>query len=286
MGIVSAKGRANMGIVDYEDFIQTDAAINPGNSGGALINMAGELVGINTAILSKTGGYQGIGFAIPSNMVRPIMESLARHGKVIRGWLGVAIQDLTEDLAKAMGLGSTRGVLVGDVTAGSPADRAGMKRGDVVLKINGEEVDSTGRLRNLVAAAGKSARVKVEALRGNDRKTFDVVLGEMPAALGGEAKIDSGEGALGGLTVASLSPAVRDKHRIPERVTQGVVVEGVAPGSPAANAGVREGDVILELNRETVTSAEHFARLHRTARGKVLLLVYRDGNTMYLLLSK
>ncbi|MCC6746027.1 MAG: DegQ family serine endoprotease [Deltaproteobacteria bacterium] len=286
MGIVSAKGRANMGIVDYEDFIQTDAAINPGNSGGALINMAGELVGINTAILSRTGGYQGIGFAIPSNMVRPIVESLTRHGKVIRGWLGVAIQDLTEELSRAMGLKSTRGVLVGDVASGSPADRAGMRRGDVVVKINGEEVDSASRLRNVVAAAGKGAKVKLETMRGHRRRTFELELGELPTAIGGQARIDKGDGSLGGLTVASLSPMLRDKYRIPERLAQGVVVQAVASESPASRAGLREGDVILELNRETVTSAEQFAKLSETARGRILLLVYRDGHTVYLLLGR
>jgi serine protease Do len=286
MGIVSAKGRANVGIVDYEDFIQTDAAINPGNSGGALINMAGELVGINTAILSRSGGYQGIGFAIPANMARPIMESLTKHGKVIRGWLGVAIQDLNKDLAKALGLDTTKGVLIADVTDGSPAAKAGLERGDVVVKVRGEAVDSTGRLRNLVATAGKGAKVKVEVFRKGQRKTFEVELGEMPATAGGVAKIDKREGALGGLTVAGLSPALRDKFSIPKRLTHGVVVQNVAQGSPAASAGLHPGDVILELNREAIKSVEQFARLQRSAKGKVLLLIFRNGSTLYLLLSK
>ncbi len=286
MGIVSAKGRANVGIVDYEDFIQTDAAINPGNSGGALINMAGELVGINTAILSRSGGYQGIGFAIPANMARPIMESLTQHGKVIRGWLGVAIQDLNKDLAKALGLETTKGVLIADVTDDSPADKAGLERGDVVVKIRGEAVDSTGRLRNLVATAGKGAKVKVEVLRKGQRKTFEVELGEIPATVGGVAKIDKREGALGGLTVAGLSPAFRDKFSIPKRLTHGVVVQNVAQGSPAATAGLHPGDVILELNREAIKGVDHFARLQRSAKGKVLLLIFRNGSTLYLLLSK
>ncbi len=286
MGIVSAKGRANVGIVDYEDFIQTDAAINPGNSGGALINMAGKLVGINTAILSRSGGYQGIGFAIPSNMAKPIMESLTKHGKVIRGWLGVAIQDLNKDLAKALGLENAKGVLIADVTPDSPAQKAGIERGDVVLKINGEQVDSTGRLRNLVATAGKGARVKVELLRKGQRKTLTVELGEIPATMGDVAKLDKDEGVLSGLTVAGLNPALRKEHDIPKRINQGVVVKSIARDSRAAQAGVHPGDVILELNRQIITNVQQFAQLYKNAKGKVLLLVYRQGSTVYLLLSK
>jgi len=162
MGIVSAKGRASVGIVQYEDFIQTDAAINPGNSGGALVNMHGELVGINTAIISRSGGYQGVGFAIPTKMARPIMESLLQHGKVARGWLGVAIQDVTPELREALGVGAEKGVLLSDVTPGSPADKGGLKRGDIVLKLNGQVMDSSARFRNAVAVAGPKVEVTIE----------------------------------------------------------------------------------------------------------------------------
>ena len=156
MGIVSAKGRANVGIVDYEDFIQTDAAINPGNSGGALIDLQGRLIGINTAIASRSGGYQGIGFAVPSNMARAVMNSLLKHGRVVRGWLGVAIQPVTKDLQRAMGLKTTKGVLISDVMQDSPAARSGIKRGDVI-ELAGETLRDPVHLRNRVAAAGSGA---------------------------------------------------------------------------------------------------------------------------------
>ena len=286
MGIVSALGRADMGIVDYEDFIQTDAAINPGNSGGALVNLAGELVGINTAILSRSGGYQGIGFAIPSNMARPIMESLVKHGKVVRGWLGAALQELSGDLARALGVRATEGVLVSDVTPGSPADRAGLRRGDVVVAINGERVSSASRLRNLVAAAGAGARVRLSLSRREGKATIEVTLTEMPTTAGGVAYLGQREGALGGLTVVGMSAAVRDKYDLPSRLEQGVVIEEVKEGSPAAGASLRPGDVILEINRRPLSSVEEFARAYREARERLLLLVYREGSTLYLLLAK
>ena len=286
MGIVSAKGRADVGIVDYEDFIQTDAAINPGNSGGALINMRGELVGINTAILSRSGGYQGIGFAIPSNMARPIMESLRKNGKVVRGWLGVAIQDLKPQMAQALGVKAKNGVLISDVTKGSPAEKAGLKRGDVALTLNGETLDSTGRLRNLVAAAGSGATVKLKVMRGDERLDVEVKLGEMPATMGGVAKLDSDQGVLGGLTLSGVNEANRRKYDIPDRITQGVVVQEVAPNSRAAGSGIRQGDVILELDRQVVGNVEQFTKRYKSAKGRLLLLVYRRGSTVYLLLSK
>lgn len=286
MGIVSAKGRANMGIVAYEDFIQTDAAINPGNSGGALVNMAGQLIGINTAILSRSGGYMGIGFAIPADMARPIMESLLKHGKVIRGWLGVAIQDLTPELAKAMGIKSTNGVLISDVTGGGPAAKAGMKRGDVVVKVDGTAIDSTGHLRNIVAARGPGATITIDLLRSGKPMTIKVKLGEMPASLGLQGQVGEDEGVLGGITVVDLSPAVRARLRLPSAIRYGVAISAIEPNSPAANAGLQTGDVIMEINRTPVDSVEKFNSLYQSTKGKVLLLVYRNGTTIYLLLSK
>ena len=180
LGIVSAKGRANIGIVDYEDFIQTDAAINPGNSGGALVNMRGELVGINTAILSRSGGYQGIGFSIPTNMVKPIMDSLVKNGRVRRGWLGVVITDVTPDVSKRLGMKRTKGVMIRDVQPGSPAAKAGLKRGDVVLTITGAEVNTSSRLRNLVALAGADESVTFRIFREGAVSEVKVRLGELP----------------------------------------------------------------------------------------------------------
>ncbi|MDJ0763628.1 MAG: DegQ family serine endoprotease [Myxococcota bacterium] len=285
-GIVSAKGRADVGIVDYEDFIQTDAAINPGNSGGALVNLRGELVGINTAILSRSGGYQGIGFAIPANMAKPVMDSLIKHGRVVRGWLGVSIQDVTKELADALGLPNSRGVLIADVVADGPADKAGFKRGDVVLSINGEKMDSSAKLRNLIAVLGTGSKARIEFKRDKVVKTIEVTLGELPADLGGIAKVAPDEGALGGLTIGALNPANRDKYEIPERLQTGVVITAVEPGSPAHSAGLKPGDVLIELNKMPIQSVPAFTELYRKSKSNILLLIYRDGSTMYLVFRR
>ncbi len=290
MGIVSAKGRANVGIVDYEDFIQTDAAINPGNSGGALVDMEGKLVGVPTAILSRTGGYMGIGFAIPTNMVKPIMQSLIDHGRVVRGWLGIAIQDIDRDLAKALQLPSTKGVLVSDVQPDSPAAKAGLRRGDVVLSIDGTSVDSTGRLRNVIAAAGANRTVRMELLRNGKPETLEVKLGEMPAEVAGQpgpGKAPPGTpGSVDGLTVEELGPSVRQRFNLPDTVKQGVVITGVAPSSAGARAGLRPGDVVLEVDRKRVDSVAAFQSLWRQSKGRTLLLVEREGSSIYLVVKR
>jgi serine protease Do len=285
MGIVSAKGRANLRIVDYEDFIQTDAAINPGNSGGALVNMAGELVGINTAILSRTGGNQGIGFANPSNMARPILDSLVRNGKVVRGWLGIGIQDLTTDLAQAFKLGSSDGVLVSGVWAGSPAEKAGLRRGDVVQRIDGQTVDSSAQLRNLIAARAPGTRVRIDLLRSGQALSLEVTLGEAPDA-GRAATLDDADGLLGGVAVRDLDDASRQRYRIPKEVREGVVVTEVSPRSHAREVGLRPGDLIVEVNRTRIDSAKRFTEVSRTTDDQVLLLVHRDGSTLYLLVKR
>jgi serine protease Do len=286
MGIVSAKGRANVGVADYEDFIQTDAAINPGNSGGALINLRGELVGINTAIVSRSGGYQGIGFAIPSNMAKAVMESLIKHGKVLRGWLGVVIQDINKDLADAMDLKTTKGVLISDVTKDSPAEKAGMKRGDVIVKLNGEEMATTGRLRNLVATLGANSEVTITILRDGREKDVTLTLEEMPEDLGKVGKLETDEGILGGLTLAPPDPGLSDKFDIPSQIRYGLLVTHIELGSPAQQAGFQVGDLILEIDRKKIDSLETFKQTYKRARGKILLLVYRQGTTMYLALRK
>ncbi|MCB9557448.1 MAG: DegQ family serine endoprotease [Deltaproteobacteria bacterium] len=286
MGIVSAKGRANVGIVDYENFIQTDAAINPGNSGGALVNMRGELIGINTAILSRSGGYQGIGFAIPSNMARPIMTSLIKTGKVVRGWLGVAIQTPTQDMARMMNLPTTRGVLVSDVDPRGPAHRAGLRRGDLIVKVDGHQVASTGDLRNRIAAAGAKAQVQLEFYRGSRKMSQAIRLGELPMALGGTGQTGQRTGGGGGIAVENLDATARNKYGIPQRLASGVVVTGVRPGSPADQAGLQPGDVILEVNRAKITDVGRFTSLYAAARGRVLLLVHRGALAHYLILQK
>jgi serine protease Do len=296
MGIVSAKGRsnmANMRIADYEDFIQTDAAINPGNSGGALVNLRGELVGINTAIASRTGGYQGIAFAIPSNMARPIMDSLISKGKVVRGWLGVSIQDVTKELAETLKLGADRGVLVGSVVSGSPAARAGLRRGDVVVRVGETITDNASRLRNAVASLAVGKPVKVEFVRDGKRQAVDVVLAEQPAdpeSLAGRGGGDSGEPAGSqvklGLRVAPLDKALRSKYDVPREVTHGVVVTGVARGGAGEDIGLRPGDVILQINRTAIKSARQLDDEFRKAKGKLALLLFRDGATVYVVVSK
>jgi len=251
MGIVSAKGRSDLGIETYEDFIQTDAAINPGNSGGALINGEGKLVGINTAILSRSGGYQGIGFAIPSNMVSPIMDSLRKSGKVVRGWLGVAIQDVDQELADAMKLPQASGILLSDVKPGTPAAKAGLIRGDVVLKVDGKVVDTSGQFRNMIAAGPSSAQ----------------------------------GGALDGIVLENLSPQTRSAFEIDDSVKQGVVITRLDPQSNAARAGLRPGDVVLEVNRTRVDTPQHFQELYSKSKNRVLLLVNRHGSTTFIVIK-
>ncbi len=285
MGIISATSRAGMGIVDYEDFLQTDAAINPGNSGGALVDMEGKLVGINTAILSRTGGYQGIGFAIPTSMVKPVLQSIVKHGKVVRGWLGVSIQSIDEDLKKALNLPSTDGVLISGVEPGGPADKAGLKRGDVVVKFADQPVKSLPLFRNRVAASPPGSTQRITVLRDGQTKSLSVRLGTLPAA---ESKaISEREPAPSlGLELGSLSPALRSELNVPKSIRHGVVVTGVLPGSPAAAAGLRAGDLILEIDRKKVdTLAEARQQIDKLDR-VFSLLIWRNGNTFYATLEK
>jgi serine protease Do len=288
MGIISGQGRADLGITDYEDFIQTDAAINPGNSGGALVDMNGHLLGIPTAILSRTGGYMGVGFAIPSNMARPIMQSLLATGHVSRGYLGVSIQDVNPDLAKALGLKSQQGVLIGDVVAGGPSDKAGLERGDVVLSIDGKPVQTSGQLRNTVAAAGVGKQVELEVSHKGQTRKVRVTLGAMPEQAspteGGKNEAEAPEKL--GVTLAPLDAAARKQLNVPDDIKGGLVVTDVQPGSPAFEAGIRGGDVILELAGEKVTSAAQLANSWaKKAKDAVPVLLWRDGHSFYVALK-
>ncbi len=286
MGIVSAKGRSNMGIVDYEDFIQTDAAINPGNSGGALIDMEGNLVGINTAILARGGGNVGIGFAIPSVMASKIMHSLIEYGEVRRGWLGVAIQDLDAELAQAMGVAATHGVVVSDMEKSGPGAKAGLQQGDVIQSVNGKPVESTGELRNAVAAAGAGKTVQLGVLRGKQQLSLDAKLGEVKAKATRPTHSKSPVDALSGLKVAELTPEARRRVQHPSDIAQGVLVTSVDPGSTAALSGLQPGDVIVTVDRELTSSLPLFEKaLKKPRKGKALLLVYRRGRGMYMLLE-
>jgi serine protease Do len=290
MGIVSAVGRANVGITDYEDFIQTDAAINPGNSGGALINTRGELVGINTAIFSQSGGSVGVGFAIPMDMARSVMDSLVKYGRVERGFLGVSIQDVRPDMAAALGLANPGGALVGDVTKDSPAKEAGFERGDVVVKFNGKDVHDASHFRNLVSETPPGTKAEVVVIRDKKEKTLTVTVGHQAGektAAGGEPgnheEKEEADASVG-MTVSNLTPELRRRLEISADVA-GIVVTRVQPGSRAAEAGLRSGAVILEANREAVHNVADFKRLVGHApEGKVLLLVSYNGSTSFVLL--
>jgi len=286
-GIISAVGRANVGITDYEDFLQTDAAINPGNSGGALVNARGELIGINTAIFSQTGGYMGIGFAIPSNMARTVMEQILKSGKVARGWLGVSIQDVTPAAARSLGLPEPRGALVGDVSPKSPAASAGLQRGDVILRLDGKPVEDSGHLRNLVASTPPGTTVSLTILREGKEQRMSVVVGEQPSertAAREEAPPTEPTRELG-LIVTDPTPDLLRRLDLP-RGARGALVREVQPGSPAQEAGLRPGDLIQEVNRRPIRSAREFAERVRQEKGKdLLLLVNRGGSTAFVVVE-
>ena len=280
MGIVSALGRSNIGLADYEDFIQTDAAINPGNSGGALVNTSGKLVGTNTAIYSTSGGYMGIGFAIPSDMAKAVMDNIIKHGKVIRGWLGVSIQDLTPDLAKSLDIKETAGALVSGVEKDSPADKAGLKRGDLITGIDTKEVDDSTGLRNMIASTAPGTKIDVKIIRDGKMQTETVVLGEYKEhAVVKKTEYDN---ALKGISVQDLTPGLRDKLGLPENV-KGVVVTGVSP-ELAGQRLLQPNDVIEEVNRTTIQNVQDYdqAASRIGAKDTVLLLIYREGGSVYL----
>jgi serine protease Do len=287
MGIISAVGRANMGIVDYEDFIQTDAAINPGNSGGALVNLKGELIGINSAIFSRTGGNMGIGFAIPSNMAKNVMNSLVKYGKVVRGWLGVSIQDLNPDLAKEFGAPDTHGALVAEVMEDSPAAKARLQRGDLITAYNGIVVKDPGHLRSMLADTAPETTVTITILRDKQPKDVKLTVHELPKDMAKASRSEPGKGhgdhALAGVTV---EPHTARTER-PGRKDTGVVVSEIKPGSPADRAGLKEGDIIREINKTPVHTVQDFERLVNglEPKSRVLLLITRGNGTIFLSVS-
>ncbi len=282
-GIVSATGRANVGIADYEDFIQTDAAINPGNSGGALVNVKGELVGINTAIFSTSGGYQGIGFAIPSAMVKTVMDNLIKHGKVVRGWLGVSIQQITPELAKQFNLKERKGVLVGDVTEDSPAERAGIKRGDVIAGYNGKDVEDPATLRNMVANTPPGKEVTLRLVHDGKMEKVKVTVAELPAEVQKlQGKVDN---VLKGVQVQNITQDIRSSLRLPKQI-KGVIVADVEENSAAGGVLVRN-DIIMEVNRKSISNVRDFENAVSGVRSdrNMLLLIYREGSTFYVTIS-
>jgi len=283
-GIVSGKNRVTSSDMD-EDFIQTDAAINPGNSGGALVDTDGRLIGINTAILSRSGGNQGIGFAVPSNLCRWVMDSLVKNGKVERGLLGVMIQNVTPDLAKALKLDRATGALVGDVTPGSPADKAGLKSGDVITQLNGQPIEDTSQLKLRVTETTPGSQVHLVVNRNGESKAFDVTLGSVPENKVAKASESNGEArreALGGVSVTDLDQNTRAELKIPQNV-QGAVITQVAPDSAAYEAGLRTGDVITELNRQPVKNAQDaVAETEKQRSNETLVKVWTTGGSYYL----
>ncbi len=281
-GIISAKGRA-IGAGPYDNFLQTDAAINPGNSGGPLVDLDGNVVGINTMIASESGGFQGIGFAIPASMAENVYGQLVKDGKVTRGWLGVRIQDLTPELAKGFGVKAEEGVLVAAVDSDSPAGHAGLKSGDIVLGFDGKEVHSPQDLSLAVAATKVGSISKVAVLREGERLSLDVKVGERPGEVAEKARTAEPEaqGKLG-IGVEDLTPQVAREMKLDS--DKGVLVTEVKPGSPADDGGVRPGDVVREINRAPVNkTSDLVAAVHELKSGaNVLLKVERQGLPLFL----
>jgi len=285
IGVISATGRANVGVAAYEDMIQTDAAINPGNSGGPLVNIKGEIIGINTAIFTRSGGYQGIGFAIPINMVKIIMKDLVEKGKVTRGWLGVVIQDIDPALAKSFNVTVTEGVLVSDVQDNSPAKEAGFERGDIVVDYDGKSIRDVNHLRNTVAQTEINKKIKVKVLRDGKEKDLTVKIGEQPADLfaAGPGAAPSGKDL--GMTVQNLTKELAKSLGIEEE--SGVIVTEVQPGSPAAMSEIREGDFIKEVNRKKINNVTEFKKaLNEADKEKgVLMLIKRGEFSRYVIIK-
>jgi len=286
-GIVSALGRGGLGVETYEDFVQTDAAINPGNSGGALVDSQGRVIGINTAILSRSGGFNGVGFAIPINFARSLAEQLVSTGKIRRGFMGVTTQPLDSDLAAQFGV--EQGALVTDVTSGSPADKAGFKSGDIITKVNGQPIADSRRLQLAIVRLAPGTEVEIEYVRDGETETATFALGELSnrgELADGHFSPGSDEGVLNGVTVTDLTAQLRSRYRIPERV-EGAFVAAVDPDSASARDGLREGDIILSLERRPVRNAEEAVKLSEQLEGpKVLVLIWRAGLSRYLVITE
>jgi serine protease Do len=283
MGIVSAMGRTNLGIEDYEDFIQTDAPINPGNSGGALVNDRGELIGINTAILANgSEGNQGIGFAIPVNLARTVMNEIIGSGKVTRAYLGILPQDVTPAIQKAFGATTSSGALVGDVTPNSPAAKSGIERGDIIVQLDGKAVTDANDLRMRISMMHPDTVVRLAILRGGAQREVAATLAELPTErASSKTGDDASQSAIAGVSVENLDSDSAQQLGLPPNST-GVVVTAISPSSPAADSGLQRGDVIQEVNRQPVKTTSDFERAIRASKDNPVLLVNRKGSTMYL----
>ncbi len=280
-GIISALGRVGIGITDYEDFIQTDAAINPGNSGGPLVNVKGEVVGVTNAIFTTSGGYQGIGFAIPSNMVKSVMDSIISQGKVVRGWLGVQIQPLTPDLAKQFNLKDENGVLLVDTVEGGPADKGGLKRGDVIVEYDGKKINDPFHFKNMVAETKPGTLVTLTIIRDGGIVKKTVAIGELP----GESKVITGvvsDNALRGVAVNELTDEYRQKMNISGK-EKGVIIVNIDEDSPALGI-LAKGDIILEIDRKPVINTDEYTKIVSGIgiNKNVLALIVRGGVRQYI----
>jgi len=287
-GIVSALGRGGLGIETYEDFIQTDAPINPGNSGGALVDGDGRLIGINTAILSRTGGSNGVGFAIPINLARSIMEQLVATGRVERGYLGVSTQPLDTELGSQFG--TDHGALISEIQPGSAAEKAGLKRGDVITRVNGANVTDPRGLALAIGRMSPGAEITLDYLRDGKTTTLKIKLGEQPtqnlSAGGREGAENKDVGVLNGVGVSDLTPEARSQLQVPAGV-EGALITQVDPDSAAARAGLREGDLILELDRKHVRNASEAVKLSEEIKGpKVLVFLWRESAKRYVVVDE
>ncbi|MCG6533640.1 MAG: DegQ family serine endoprotease [Syntrophales bacterium LBB04] len=282
-GIVSAKGRADVGIADYEDFIQTDAAINPGNSGGALVNIKGEVIGINTAIFSTSGGYMGIGFAIPSNMARMVMDSLIKKGKVVRGWLGVSIQPVTAELGKQFGLNDEKGALVGEVVEGSPAEKAEIQVGDIIIEYDGREIGDPTSLRNQVAVTSAGRVVTLKVIRDGKPLTIKATIAEQSDTA--QRAGDTVDNLLKGVRVQNLTTELKKGMGLPARIA-GVVVADIGENSPAEGS-LTKGDIIMQINRTKIGSEKDYEAVLAGIKANqgIMVLIYRNGSSLYITLS-
>jgi serine protease Do len=281
-GIISATGRTNLGIEAYEDFIQTDAPINPGNSGGALINDRGELIGINTAIITHgSGGNQGIGFAIPSNLACTVLDQILKNGKVTRAYMGIYPQDVTPAIAKAFGQKDPQGVLVGGVDSNSPAQAAGLQRGDIILEVNGKPMVDSNQLRMTISMMQPGSEAKLKLVRDGSQRDVTIKLRELPTEVA-ENDNQSGEEAQAsaGVEVANLTPQLAQQLNLPATTT-GVVVERVSPTSPLADSGLMKGDVVQEVNHQPVKNVSDFRNAMSKDSKEPLLLVNRGGQTFF-----
>ncbi len=296
MGIISAIGRGGVGIVDYENFIQTDAAINMGNSGGALVDTKGELLGINTAIFSRSGGNQGVGFAIPANLARDVMQSLREKGRVVRGYIGASVQTLTPELAEAMKLkGQPTGALVGEVAPRTPSEKAGLKTGDIITTVNGKKITDARELRLMIGSMAPGTKAQLQVNREGQTKMFELQLAEMPAGVttegGPEASPEESAQpekttVFAGVAVADITNEIRSALNLPKEI-EGPVIAEIDADSPAGKAGLREGDVIQEVNKQRVRNAKDLVAITKTLKPdeKILIRVYSQGRSGYVALQ-